>query len=720
MPLGQDYSTGTISVANGSATVTLVDGMWNDVLEGDLLWPVGYAPSFVAADVVSPFDVLTLKKNWNQASVVAGTYVLLRTSWKRYVVSELQAVFRDVANKLEASGYYVYVQGAAPDPEMGDENQLALKTNDGPLKLWKKVSGVWTEIGTLLGTVWRAAWNSGTAYLINDEVSRNGSSYIAKQISTNKPPESEPTYWDLTASKGDTGNDGGVVTIPYTFSTTTSIADPTAGRLRLDNATQNAAINIVADVLDNRGIDFTTVLDAMFGTTSTVRGTVRLHKASDTTKFLLFNVTAIPTQSGFRQLTATCIGSSGATPFANDDAIVLNATRTGDKGTPGAVWFYGTTVPDDGSGVNGDLYLRTTTSDVYQKAAGTWGSVLVNIKGLPGATWYYGSGVPSDGSGVNGDFYFRTSTSDVYVKASNTWGSPAVNLTGLTGVRGFAGGAAALPYTLDGLSVMDSDPGTGKLRFGAVPQNASTVLRVSTATALGSPVGPLLAALGLASTSTIKVAGRIFVAGNAAKMMEFNVTAVAALVGYYNITIAVVNSSAPDPFADGDSIILDWAPKGDKGDAATVAVGTVTTGDAGSAAQVSNVGTSVAAVLNFLIPRGDKGDPFSPSYVVALIADRAAYDTGPVLDANGKRLSVLVTSDAGNSNLPTLYFLQSIGPAVWSTGFTFQTPTAASAITYSNATSGLAATTSQAAIDEIEAQILDIPDPVAMALIFGG
>ena len=48
-------------------------------------------------------------------------------------------------------------------------------------------------------------------------------------------------------------------------------------------------------------------------------------------------------------------------------------------------------------------------------------------------------------------------------------------------------------------------------------------------------------------------------------------------------------------------------PKGADGMAATVAVGTVTTGEPGTNAAVANAGTSAAAVLNFTIPRGEKG-----------------------------------------------------------------------------------------------------------------
>lgn len=44
-----------------------------------------------------------------------------------------------------------------------------------------------------------------------------------------------------------------------------------------------------------------------------------------------------------------------------------------------------------------------------------------------------------------------------------------------------------------------------------------------------------------------------------------------------------------------------------KGDAATIAVGTVTTGNAGTSTIVTNAGTTAAAVFNFTIPRGNVG-----------------------------------------------------------------------------------------------------------------
>ena len=53
-------------------------------------------------------------------------------------------------------------------------------------------------------------------------------------------------------------------------------------------------------------------------------------------------------------------------------------------------------------------------------------------------------------------------------------------------------------------------------------------------------------------------------------------------------------------------------PKGDKGDAATIKVGNVSTGEPGSDVSVTNSGTQGDAVFNFQIPRGDTGATGAP------------------------------------------------------------------------------------------------------------
>lgn len=62
--------------------------------------------------------------------------------------------------------------------------------------------------------------------------------------------------------------------------------------------------------------------------------------------------------------------------------------------------------------------------------------------------------------------------------------------------------------------------------------------------------------------------------------------------------------------ADGDGSQFEGpqGPAGEDGAAATITIGTTTTLPAGSSATVTNVGTTSAAVFNFGIPKGDKGD----------------------------------------------------------------------------------------------------------------
>ena len=88
--------------------------------------------------------------------------------------------------------------------------------------------------------------------------------------------------------------------IGYTFDTATADADPGAGKLRLNNATQNTATVIRADNTSAAGSDVAALL-ATFGTgTSTVKGRLRIQHATDATKWLIFDVTAVASPSATR------------------------------------------------------------------------------------------------------------------------------------------------------------------------------------------------------------------------------------------------------------------------------------------------------------------------------------------------------------------------------------------------------------------------------------
>lgn len=187
------------------------------------------------------------------------------------------------------------------------------------------------------------------------------------------------------------GVTGGVIGIPYTFSTTTADADPGAGLLRLNHATQNLATVLRADLLSNVGSDWTTVLDTFDDSTSTVKGQLGLVDLDDGTKFLIFNVTAVATPSGYRNITVAAIGGSAASPFADGASLLLTFTRTGDKGTTGDTGAAGVSP--------GPTYTYSTTTASADPGAGFF---RLNHATLASATALYISETDANASSIAG------------------------------------------------------------------------------------------------------------------------------------------------------------------------------------------------------------------------------------------------------------------------------------------------------------------------------
>lgn len=180
---------------------------------------------------------------------------------------------------------------------------------------------------------------------------------------------------------------GGAMTIPYTFSTTTTDADPGAGFLRLSNATQNAATVIRADLVGSDAKTWTSLIDTFDDSTATIKGYIMLQSVADGSKWLIFSVSALASPSGYKNITVANVAYSEASPFANNDSIVLKFSPTfGLVSDLGAIGFYstpydagtkssGTFTPDPANGnqqycVNGGAFTlappATATSIVLE------------------------------------------------------------------------------------------------------------------------------------------------------------------------------------------------------------------------------------------------------------------------------------------------------------------------------------------------------------------
>ena len=128
---------------------------------------------------------------------------------------------------------------------------------------------------------------------------------------------------------------GSAYALPYIFDSGTADADPGAGKLRLSSATQNTATVMRVD-LTAGGQDYTKLIDTMDGSTSIIKGSIRLAKQGDLSKWMTFDVTARGAPAGYRNLAVVCTDSSSPSPFSAGDALMLFFQRNGDRGQPGA------------------------------------------------------------------------------------------------------------------------------------------------------------------------------------------------------------------------------------------------------------------------------------------------------------------------------------------------------------------------------------------------
>lgn len=109
---------------------------------------------------------------------------------------------------------------------------------------------------------------------------------------------------------------------------------------------------------------------------------------------------------------------------------------------------------------------------------------------------------------------------------------------------------------------------------------------------------------------------------------------------------------------------------GKDGAAATVAIGTVTTGEPGTTASVTNVGTDTAAVLDIIIPRGDKGKDGTGAGDVVAAADNTftatnTFNGGLKTKSDMQAVGVLPTVlQRGDSNIQTYTLNNSLSRSV--------------------------------------------------------
>jgi hypothetical protein len=143
-----------------------------------------------------------------------------------------------------------------------------------------------------------------------------------------------------TGPQGVTGATGGI-NAPWswrqTFSNTTTIANPGAGFLRLNNATQDLATSAAIDDFDVLGTNVGNLIATMDDfTTYGYKGHLRIEHASDKSKWIVFLVTGVTDNSGWFTVTLQLFDQSASSPFANNDPLAVSYQSIGAVGAQGA------------------------------------------------------------------------------------------------------------------------------------------------------------------------------------------------------------------------------------------------------------------------------------------------------------------------------------------------------------------------------------------------
>lgn len=118
----------------------------------------------------------------------------------------------------------------------------------------------------------------------------------------------------------------------YTFSTTTTMADPGVGVIRFNNATASSATAIAIDAqsADTGNPNILNLLLSFGDSTNSPKGLIRFTQAGTPANYRAYNVTAVTNNTGWVQFTVTHVAGAGS--FSNGVSLVMEFHRAGNAG----------------------------------------------------------------------------------------------------------------------------------------------------------------------------------------------------------------------------------------------------------------------------------------------------------------------------------------------------------------------------------------------------
>jgi hypothetical protein len=173
--------------------------------------------------------------------------------------------------------------------------------------------------------------------------------------------------------KGDigvTGANGVSAGVLWNFASSVTMADPSAGNLRLNNATLASVTAIAVSATDANANSISTWVNTFDDSSTTAhRGTLTIRKVGAPQNFVIFDITgALTDNTTWLQLAGAVLQSGGS--FSASDQLSVQFSRTGDAGS-------GTISGGTAHGVG----IATGASSMTSTAVMTNGQLLVGQTG---------------------------------------------------------------------------------------------------------------------------------------------------------------------------------------------------------------------------------------------------------------------------------------------------------------------------------------------------
>tara|TARA_R110000803_G_scaffold39136_2_gene84410 strand:+ start:4364 stop:5767 length:1404 start_codon:yes stop_codon:yes gene_type:complete len=211
----------------------------------------------------------------------------------------------------------------------------------------------------LTNTIWVTVSNSTSAAAAAADVVLTNADVVssnANVVSTNA--DVVLTNADVVLTNADvalTQAATSAIALGYTFSTTTSMADPGSGLLRFNNATLASVTAIAIDDVNADSADVSDFITTWDDPVATNKGFLQIVEEGTLANFAIFLITGLTDNAGWTELAVTYLDSNVG--FADTDSIRLMYSRAGATGPTGATGLTGATGPTGPVGVGLALAL---------------------------------------------------------------------------------------------------------------------------------------------------------------------------------------------------------------------------------------------------------------------------------------------------------------------------------------------------------------------------